>query len=385
MKKINNFALDPDEVTLEQFKHCYEQEFVEKAALMPDAHVGYVAPIGSVLVTKDYVVPSWVGFDIGCGMTAVHIKGKGLLEKIKEKKEKIYDKVNEKIPMGKGNVNQVKNITEETKAEYEKLLEKFKEGPYEKDVLQFLETTGIKHLGSLGHGNHFVEIGFFEEEPWIVVHSGSRGVGFKVATRYMKASAGQEKEFEQTFPIHKDSDVGKKYLNILDFGLEFALLNRMEIIRKVISSIEDVLEEKIEYELWVNKNHNHAIEENGLFIHRKGATPAKKGERGVIPANMRDGSFLVEGKGNKEFLESSSHGAGRIMSRTEAKENISMAQFEKSMEGIRGTVEEGTLDESPMAYKNIYEVMEAQKDSVKTVKQLKPLINWKGSNKQKNH
>ena len=155
----------------------------------------------------------------------------------------------------------------------------------------------------------------------------------------------------------------------------------MEMIRKVVSCVEEVLGEKIKSELWVNKNHNHAILEDGLFIHRKGATPAKKGERGVIPANMRDGCFLVEGKGNKKFLESSSHGAGRIMSRTKAKEKISMEQFEESMKGIKGTVLEGTLDEAPMAYKNIYEVMAAQEESVKVVKQLKPIINWKGSDR----
>src|SRR3989344_3822219 len=382
MKKfIKNYALNPDKNTLEQFKHCYEQTFVEKAALMQDAHSGYVAPIGSVLVTKDFVVPSWVGFDIGCGMTAAKIKGKEILEKIRANEEQIYSAVRKKIPMGKGKTNNANDITPETKKEFKELIEKFKKGSHNKGVLQFLETTAIKHLGSLGHGNHFVEIGYSDKnDAWIVVHSGSRGVGFKVATNYMKKSAGREKEFEQTFPIHKDSDVGKEYLNVLDFGLSFALLNRMEMIRKTIIALEDVLKEKIEWELWVNKNHNHAVEENGLFIHRKGATPAKKNARGVIPANMSDGSFLVEGKGNKDFLESSSHGAGRTMSRTDAKEKYSMKEFEESMKGIRGTIEKGTLDEVPMAYKNIFDVMEAQKESVKVVEHIKPIINWKGSN-----
>ena len=382
-KEIYNYAINPGDNTLEQFEHCTSQEFVVKAALMPDAHSGYVAPIGSVLVTKDFIVPSWVGYDIGCGMTAVQLKGENILEKIKAKKNELYDKVNETVPMGKGKVNERKDISDETKKEYAKLIENFKKKPFDKEVLQFLEGKAIQHLGSLGHGNHFVEIGYFEEEAWIVVHSGSRGVGFKVAQRYMKKSAGKEEKFEQTFPINKESELGKEYLNILDFGLGFALLNRLEMIRKVVSAVSEVLGEKIESELWVNKNHNHAILEDGLFIHRKGATPAKKNERGVIPANMRDGSFLVEGKGNKEFLESSSHGAGRVMSRTKAKEKISMKEFEESMKGIKGTVGEGTLDEAPMAYKDIFEVMEAQKESVKVVKQLKPLINWKGSDRHK--
>jgi len=134
----------------------------------------------------------------------------------------------------------------------------------------------------------------------------------------------------------------------------------------------------LKYELWINKNHNHAVYEKGYFIHRKGATPAKKGEKGVIPGNMRDGSFLVEGKGNPKFLSSSSHGAGRSISRKKAKEKYSMKEFVESMKGIRGNISERTLDELPMAYKDIFKVMEAQKSSVKVIKHIKPIINWKG-------
>ena len=174
------------------------------------------------------------------------------------------------------------------------------------------------------------------------------------------------------------SQLGKEYLNILNFGLDYALLNRLEISYKVVEVLEEIIGEKLKSELWTNKNHNHAILENGEYIHRKGATPAKKGEKGVIPGNMRDGSFLVEGLGNPKFLNSSSHGAGRILSRTSAKKNISMEDFKKSMVGIRGTISERTIDEAPMAYKNINEVMEAQKQSVKIIKHISPIINWKG-------
>ena len=168
-------------------------------------------------------------------------------------------------------------------------------------------------------------------------------------------------------------------MNILDFGLEFALLNRMEMAYKVRDVLREVLNiSNLDFSMWTNKNHNHAIFEGEYLIHRKGATPAKKGERGVIPGNMRDGSFLVEGFGDKDFLESSSHGAGRIYSRVQAKKNISMKEFKDSMEGICGTVTFETLDEAPQAYKNINLVMEVQKSSVKIIKHLKPIINWKG-------
>ena len=383
-KEIHNYAIEPDETTLKQFEECTSQEFVSKAALMPDAHAGYVAPIGAVLVTKDYIVPSWVGFDIGCGVIAVELKGKGMARKIRENENKIYSAVKKKIPMGVGEINEQGALTKEGREDFGKLLEKFRKKPHRKEVLQFLEGKAVRHLGSLGAGNHFIELGSSEDgKAWIVVHSGSRGVGYKVAEFYMKQSAKNDREFEKTFPIHKDSEVGREYLNILDFGLEFALLNRMEMVRKVVSALEEVFGKKVEWELWVNKNHNHAIPEKGFFIHRKGATPAKKGERGVIPGNMRDGSFLVEGLGNTEFLNSSSHGAGRRYSRTKAQETFTMQEFRESMKGIKGTVSEGTLDEAPMAYKSIYDVMEAQKKSVKVVAQIRPMINWKGEKRHR--
>jgi tRNA-splicing ligase RtcB (3'-phosphate/5'-hydroxy nucleic acid ligase) len=379
-KQITNHAIDPDINTLKQFEHCYNQPFVIKASLMPDAHSGYVAPIGSVLVTKSYVVPSWVGYDIGCGMTAAKITKKSLLKKIKEYKEKIYDEVIRQIPMGLGSINHPDSLSPETERKFNSLINKFKKKPHNKEILQFIEKgKARRHLGSLGHGNHFIELSETDNNAWIVIHSGSRGIGHRVATEYMKKSANKKTNYEKTYPLKDDSQLGKEYLNILDFGLQFALLNRLEMIKKVINSLENILDEKIKYTIWVNKNHNHAIKEKNLYIHRKGATPAKKNEKGVIPANMRDGSFLVEGLGSQKFLESSSHGAGRILSRTEARKKISILQFQKSMKGIKGTVSQETLDEAPQAYKNIYEVMEAQKKSVKVLKHLIPIINWKGT------
>ncbi len=376
-----NYAIHLDEDTKEQFESCANLDFVLKSALMPDAHSGYVAPIGSVFVTKDYVVPSWVGYDIGCGMTAVRIKN-NILDDVKKNSKQIYKEVREWIPMGKGQLIHPKRVTEKTKKEFKKLLDKFQTGPHDKEVYKFIKNKSLSHLGTLGSGNHFLEICEYGKETWIVVHSGSRGVGYKVAQKYMKKVSKKEKGYEATFPIKVSSKLGKEYLNVLNFGLEFALLNRKEMIYKTILAMEKVLGKKLDYEIWVNKNHNHAVPSGKNYIHRKGATPAKKNERGVIPANMRDGSLLVEGLGNPKFLYSSSHGAGRLLSRTAAKKKISMAQFKKSMKGIVGTVDEGTLDEAPMAYKNISDVMEAQVESVKIVKHLKPVINMKGSSRR---
>lgn len=368
--------VEPDEVTLKQFEHCASQPYVMDAALMPDAHSGYVAPIGAVLIAKGKVVPAWVGYDIGCGMIAVKLDT--TLAEVEANREAIYERVRAHIPMGMGNKNSDGKVTKETKAEFENILGRFIAGPHDKSIANFFRDGALRYLGSLGGGNHFIELCTDGNDVWIVIHSGSRGVGYKVAQKYMQKSAGRDWQYEETHPLDADSELGKEYLNILSFGLDFALLNRIEMSKKVVQALEEVLGRPVASELWTNKTHNHALLEDGRYIHRKGATPAKKGERGVIPGNMRDGSFLVEGLGNKEFLESSSHGAGRAYSRSAARKEFTVEQFEESMRGITGTVEEGTLDEIPMAYKDIFAVMKAQEASVKVVAHLKPLINWKG-------
>ena len=381
-KQIYNYGIDVDKETLEQFKNCYSEDFVVAAALMPDAHLGYAAPIGAVLKTKRFVVPAWVGFDIGCGLIAIKIKSEGLVGKIRENQNKIYSQVMKKIPMGVGNYNEIKNITEKTKETFKVLLEKFEKKPHDRNILNYLKTGAIKQIGTLGGGNHFIEIGAdeTEKEMWLVIHSGSRGVGHSVAKKYMINAAGSKNknDYEKTFPLDSASEIGKEYLNVLEFGLDYALLNRLEMAYKIIGVLNEVLGKNLKYEVWVNKNHNHAVYENGFFVHRKGATPAKKGERGIIPGNMRDGSFLVLGKGNRKFLNSSSHGAGRSLSRKDARKKYTMEQFVESMKGIKGNISSKTLDELPMAYKNFSAVMDAQKNSVKIIKRIKPVINWKG-------
>jgi len=378
-KKIFDYSIDAEESTLKQFKECCDCDFVTSASLMPDAHLGYVAPIGSVLITKKYIVPAWVGYDIGCGVIAIKIKGKNLLEKIKKNIDKIYVQVNKKIPMGVGRYNSEKNISEKTKKQFNALLDKFEKTQHNKNIFNFLKSTALKHLGTLGSGNHFIEIGFYKKEVWLIIHSGSRGVGHRIAKKYMIKASNKKQGYEQTSPLDEKSKTGKEYLNILDFALDYALLNRLEISYKVVQVLEEVLKENLKATLWANKNHNHVILKKGKYIHRKGATPSNKNERGIIPGNMRDGSFLVKGKANPKFLSSSSHGAGRKMSRTLAKKEITLQQFKESMKGIKGTIVKEIIDESPMAYKDINKVMKAQEKSVKIIKQIKPLINWKGN------
>jgi tRNA-splicing ligase RtcB len=185
------------------------------------------------------------------------------------------------------------------------------------------------------------------------------------------------------------SKLGKEYIKDMNFALNFALENRKRMIQAVLEAMNEALDaneslEEIEGK-FINRNHNHAEfnQTRGEWIHRKGATHAERGMYGVIPGNMRDGSFIVLGRGNSDSLHSSSHGAGRVMSRKKACECISLEEFKKSMGDIVGTIDEGTIDESPFAYKDIFEVMDLQKDLVEVVEHIKPLINVKDMPKRR--
>ena len=207
---------------------------------------------------------------------------------------------------------------------------------------------------------------------WIIIHSGSRGIGHGVASYYM----GMD------YSLDVKSSVGKDYIKDMEFCLEFALENRLrmvdDILGIIINSTNKPIQTLIHKFKLINRNHNHAELKDGLWIHRKGATHAEEGMMGVIPANMKDGSFIIRGKGNPDSLCSSSHGAGRVLSRNQAKKKLNLDHFSEMMAGIKAKIGKSTLDECPSAYKDIYQVMENQSDLVDIVSHIKPIINIKG-------
>jgi len=364
-----NFKIDAEVVegkALDQFYSAMKNEWVVKGALMPDVHAGYSLPIGSVVATKDVIVPSWVGYDIGCGMCAIQTEYSA--KEIKKESENIFNDIYKSIPVGFARNEKDVNID-------------FSNLPKTDFLKEQLQKSGYKQLGTLGGGNHFIEISEDEEgRAWIVIHSGSRNLGHKTATHYMKLASKSDKAREGHYELSVDSNEGIDYVVDMGFCLEFALTNRKIMIERVL----DVLTKNIGLGQYIhrgeliNRNHNHATFKDGMWIHRKGATHAEDGMMGVIPANMRDGSFIVKGKGNPDSLWSSSHGAGRVMSRKQAKELVNLEDFKAEMEGVVARVEKSTLDESPFAYKDIFEVMEQQKDLVEVIHHLKPIINIKG-------
>lgn len=355
---------------IQQFQNCMNENFVVQGALMPDCHTGYAAPIGSVIKTVDYVVPAWIGYDQGCGMCAVKLNIKH--SDISDHLEQIKTDILKTIPLG--------NNTYKTNAPDvpKQIVDMFTE-----TGLNFLKTRGKNQLGTLGGGNHFIEISVGSgDNVWIVIHSGSRGLGHGIAGHYMKL-AGKVNgittgNMEKNFAFKKGTVEFEGFMQDLLGAQEWALENRKVMIQKIQDIIDGAVGIKTSRELFINRNHNHVdITETG-YIHRKGATHAELGMYGVIPANMRDGSFIVKGKGNPDSLCSSSHGAGRVLSRSKAKELLNFEEFKDMMEGVVTNISENTLDESPLAYKNIFEVMENQKDLVDVVDHVLPILNIKG-------
>jgi tRNA-splicing ligase RtcB len=378
---------------------------IESVALMPDCHKGYSVPIGTVFASRGAIFPSAVGYDIGCGMCAFKLGN--FKDVVKENSKKIFDLIYEKIPVGFN--------TNKTTTDYstDGLTEEGIRIAHKKNY----RTRGVGH----GIASHYMTVASSNTDELKEEFDNSsiakkllkfNPKHYNVAKeKYVQKKAGRLRPKEGHYSLDVNSKEGKNYIRDLNWCLDFALVNRKEMMARVVESIlkfthidESFAKPMIkllsqsldstlynpelknyisktynlEYTTFINRNHNHAELKDGLWIHRKGATHAEKGMMGVIPGNMRDGSFIVKGKGNPDSLYSSSHGAGRVLGRIQAKKTLNSEEFKNSMKGITAKVDDSTLDESPNAYKNIFEVMEQQKNLVDVVCHISPLINIKG-------
>lgn len=367
MKQNINIYVDMDEATKEQWESCINHPKFVAGALMPDAHGGYDAPIGAVIGLKDWVVPSWVGYDIGCGMCAV----KTLLihDDVKDDLEAIQEELHRWVPTGFKNHDRP-IFDYEFKTDSPAIRRARKNRKVE------------EQLGTLGTGNHFLELNTDEDGfIWIVVHSGSRGFGHAVAEYWMEK---QKEAGTEGFDLH--SEEGQQYVKDMSECLRYALLSRRLMLSRAEQAITKVLygePETIYFETdnFINRNHNHMDIAHGMCIHRKGATHSEKDMLGVIPGNMLDGSYIVKGLGKEESLWSSSHGAGRKLSRNQAKKNLDLDTFLEQMKDIPSDASQATLDEAPGAYKDITEVIDRQVNEgiLEVLHKLTPIVNVKGS------
>jgi len=363
---------DLEQSAQQQIYDALELDFLKTLAIMPDCHTGYTLPIGGVALLDNVISPEYVGYDIGCGMCCITTEKK--VKKLKPRRlHEIFDSIYELIPVGVG-------VPRKT--------------PYD-DIEHFISASGNKDLnkkvnqrqyiqvGTLGAGNHFIELGANQEGfLTVTIHSGSRNPGHSIAGHYMQLSKNEDKDLPNGF-LHFDSDLGQAYAQDLSWALQFALDNRKLMMTEVLEILNFQPFEIRNYirssNTFINENHNNATIRKDGILHRKGATPAEKDVLGVIPGTMKSGVYITKGLGNEEFLSSASHGAGRKMSRNQAKKTFVLDQHKSWMKGIIAKVEKSTLDECHGAYKDVTKVIKAQEGIViEVVDYIKPLINIKG-------
>jgi tRNA-splicing ligase RtcB len=367
---IKSWVSEPEEGALKQARNLANLPFVHKwVSLMPDCHQGYGMPVGSVLAVVDAIIPSSVGVDIGCGMSAVKTNIKSIdTDQLKI----VMNRVRETVPVGFHH------------QEKDQAWEGFDRAPFIPIIQQELKSSQ-KQLGTLGSGNHFME--FQEDEQhqlWIMLHSGSRNFGLKVANVYHAIAQQLCSKWHVPLPdkdlafLPADSQYGLEYIEAMNFCLEFARANRELMMKNILIALE--CGEPVSS---VNIHHNYAALENhygkNVWVHRKGATRARLGELGIIPGSMGSSSYIVEGLGNPESFHSCSHGAGRRMGRKDAERRLNLAEEQAKMVGIvHGLRNIDNLDEAPGAYKDIDTVMANQTDLVKIAVKLRPIGSIKG-------
>lgn len=383
-KQVNNLAAVPG---------------VERIAIMPDAHIGNGACVGSAILTRDIVIPAAVGVDIGCGMIAAPL---GLRRSDVSNLAHLRARIEERIPVGRTNRGQKGDrgawgtVPKSVRAVWSTTLER-----------EYLSITRkrqdldhpsvLNHLGTLGTGNHFlevcIELDSDSEDPplWLMLHSGSRGVGNKIGQWFTRRARAECEKAGVKLPdpelgfLTRGTPLFDEYLRAARWAQDYAWQNRMLMFRHAIEAIATALARKtiaFDEDRLVHCHHNYvAVEEHfgkaGLLT-RKGAVNAADGVMGIIPGSMGAKSYITRGKGNPEALCTSSHGAGRVLSRGAARRSITLEQHLKAIEGVECRTDPDVIDESPACYKPIDAVMAAQAELTEPVVALKQIVVVKG-------
>lgn len=359
--------------------------FIHKwVALMPDAHYGIGSTVGSVIATDKAIIPAAVGVDIGCGMCAVKttLKAEDLPDDLKV----IRHQMERDIPVGFNQYND-KNLPSMGWIA-KKLISDYDEITHSYSGIS-TKSSPVYQLGTLGGGNHFIEICLDEfNTVWIMLHSGSRGAGNRIGQYFIEKA---KKEMERFFINLPDKDLAylpegseyfDDYVHCVNWAQAYALENRYLMMQRVISALARYTKSFVTDGEWINCHHNYVQKERhygkNIFVTRKGAISARQGQFGIIPGNMGAKSYIVEGLNNPESFMSCSHGAGRSMSRTQARKQFTVEDMQKSTEGVECRKDENVIDEIPMAYKSIDAVMQSQADLVKPVAVLKQILCVKG-------
>ena len=375
-RPIKLWLEDMEEGALAQAKNLANLPFIYKwVAIMPDSHQGYGMPIGGVIATEGVIIPNAVGVDIGCGMCALKLPI--TVDEITSHLKEIVGRIRETIPVGFSHHEEAQDDSwmpdREVREDWWVIPDQYE--------------SARKQVGTLGGGNHFIEIQADEDDNvWLMIHSGSRNLGYKVAKHYNDLAKKMNELWHTSIPKKHDlaflpigTKEAGKYIEEMKYCTEFAKCNREHMLAYVLDIFMDYFS-NVSMEGLINIAHNYASLENhfgkNVWVHRKGATSAKEGELGIIPGSQGTKSYIVRGKGNKDSFMSCSHGAGRTMGRKQAQRELNLEDEQKRLDeqgilhSIRGVSD---LDEAPSAYKDINIVMENQTDLVEIITELRPL------------
>ncbi len=383
---VNGVSIEPEAV--KQLQNTASLPFIFKhVAAMPDVHFGLGATVGSVVATRGAVIPAAVGVDIGCGMMAVQLSLHA--NDLPDNLSQIRREIERLVPVGFAQHRDAVLSTDDQKrmlSDYKVLETKHPDiAKMAKDPIDKI----IKQCGTLGGGNHFIELCLDENNMvWVMLHTGSRGIGNMIGRYFINLA----KEDMRIHHINlKDANLSylsegtehfTDYVDWVEWAQNYAAKNRHVMMDLVLKGLRLHLPEFSLEKKAINCHHNYISKENhcgsNVIVTRKGAVKAMVGDLGIIPGSMGAKSYIVKGKGNEESFCSCSHGAGRVMSRTEAKKRFSVKDHMKATEGVECRKDEGVIDETPQAYKNIDHVMDAQKDLVEVVHTLKQVVCVKG-------
>lgn len=377
-----------DENTKQQLRNVAQLPFIHHhVAAMPDVHMGIGATIGSVIATHKAIIPAAVGVDIGCGMIAARLSLTA--NELNEKNlKKVFAQISRKVPVGFDQHDNNHAFIDAAKTFESGLKSMLRRLP---DLLGSIKNKSkwINQLGTLGGGNHFIELCLDEHDfVWIMIHSGSRGIGNAIATYFIKLAKKDMESDADKLPdrnlsyFTEGSEHFNDYIEAVDWAQRYAFQNRKCMLDLVLAALHRHLTSfEITTEI-INCHHNYVEKENhygaDVWVTRKGAIRATPGELGIIPGSMGSKSYIVRGKGNPESFNSCAHGAGRRMSRKQAKKIFNQADLKAQTAGVMCRKDTGVIDEIPAAYKDIDTVMDNQRDLVEVVHTLKQVLCIKG-------
>lgn len=388
-RPIKIWTDDVEATALTQLKNLARLPFINPngVSCMPDVHAGIGSTVGTVIATEQAIIPAAVGVDIGCGMNAVRLslKASDLPDSLAE----VRDLIEKSVPLGAGGRHQG---DEKLQALYERL-------PKTSFNLAMNLNSNISEaywkksgsqLGTLGSGNHFIEVCIDEsQDVWVMLHSGSRGIGNMIGSYYISKAKKEMERFFISLPdadlayLPEDTEDFNDYMEAVHWAQDYALENRKVMMEVVIDALRKTI--PVEFTITqeaINCHHNYVAREHhfgrNLWVTRKGAIRARSGDLGIIPGSMGQRSYIVRGKGNLDSYCSCSHGAGRVMSRAEARKRFTVADLVAQTDGVECRKDDSVIDEIPSSYKNIDEVMANQTDLVEVVHTLKQVLCVKG-------